>query len=339
MAEVGWTGSMVEERGRFFGPESKESSPDGYVLLDVLGDGHFGEVFRAYDPLRDQIVALKRFYLADVYDVDTRKDMVASARVELEAASRIRHPGLARVFAMGYDPRENLYVVQEFVKGKPLRALMEGSTPPDPLFAVKKTQFISSALAALHKGDVVHRDLKPENILLRAPDEAPVLVDFGIAYVPDFEGGFGPTGIQGTLPFIAPELLQGEPASCKADIYSLGVVLYEWLARRLPWDSKWKDWSAALHDKLHVRPTPLTTLLPEYFPEFTRIVDCLMNPDPQRRPSSTEVAQVCKELLEEAPLWSSLKRSSTERKIQTTNLLLRADSSDSWADYEPPSAG
>ena len=90
-------------------------------MLEKVGEGAFGEVFRAYDPLQDQIVAIKRIHLEKIYDVRKREDRLASARVELEAASRIYHPGVARVFAMGKDSEGGLYIVQEFVKGKGFR--------------------------------------------------------------------------------------------------------------------------------------------------------------------------------------------------------------------------
>lgn len=328
MARLGWSGSIAEERGRMPGRKrpkvegqprdgkseepaaevgaAAEGTPEGYTILEKLGDGAFGEVFRAYDPLRDQVVALKRIYLGKVYDPQKRSELLTSAKLELEAASQLRHPGLARVFAIGYDDDGNLYVVQEFVKGRPLTQLMGGQPAVDPILVAKKMQLMANALQALHKLKIVHRDLKPENILLRAPDDSPVLVDFGIAYVPGFEGGFGLVGIGGTFPFIAPELFHHAPVSNKADMYSLGVVLYTWLAGRLPWNLVGKDWESALKERLSGEPCPITSIRPDLSLGLVQLVERLMHPDPSHRPAAAEVADICRSIVESETAWEQL---------------------------------
>jgi tetratricopeptide (TPR) repeat protein len=298
MAELGSAGTLVEEAGRLPGPEQREALPDGYILLERLGRGAYGEVFRAYDPLRDQLVALKRIRAGRLYDSVKRDELLRSARLELEAASQIRHPGLARVFAIGHDQEGNGYVVQELVRGRPLRELMGRRPFLDAALVLAKARLIAASLRALHGRGIVHRDLKPENIILRAPDDSPALVDFGIAHVAGYEEGFGAVGLKGTFPYIAPELFQNRPAGPGADMYSLGVLLHEWLAGKLPWDLETLGWSDAVRRKLETRPEPLPGALPAGLLE---LVESLMAPEPERRPEAAEVEAWCERLLEEAP--------------------------------------
>ncbi|MBI4606509.1 MAG: protein kinase [Planctomycetes bacterium] len=291
MAELGWTEGLVEEKGRLPIPSRSEPLPGGYVILERLGGGAFGEVFRAYDPARDQIVALKRVYLGKVYNLEKRESLIASARIELAAASRVRHPGVARVYAVGHDEGGDAYVVQELVQGRSLRAFMDASRaqPADQGLVARKVQLIAAALQALHSSGVVHRDLKPENILLRAPDDSPVLVDFGIAHVGGAEG-LGLAGLGGTFPYIGPEAFRGARITAKGDMYSLGVLVYEWLAGRLPYDMEGKGWDEAVRDKLGGPPLPLPPGLPG---GLVGLVEALMDPEPARRPDAEEVESLC----------------------------------------------
>ena len=300
MAELGTSGALVEEEGRLAAPESEEPHPDGYILFQPsLGSGAFGEVFRAYDPLRGEIVALKRIRLGKVYDLQKRRELLTSARLELESAGRIRHPGLARVYALGFDGGGNVYIVQEFIKGKPLSHSMRSARLSMPAAVLPKAARIAEALGALHGEKVIHRDIKPENILLREPDESPVLVDFGLACMLDAEGGFGPTAIGGTFPFMAPEIFRNEAVTPKADMYSLGVLLYEWLTGRLPAELAGKSWSAAVDEKLRGRWISVAEARPSLPPRLHALVGGLMDLDPAKRPGAAETAEICASILAE----------------------------------------
>jgi len=300
MAEMGTGEGLVEEEGRLPAPDVEEPLPDGYIVFKPsLGSGAFGEVFRAYDPLRGEIVALKRIRVGKVYDLEKRRELLTSAHLELETAARIRHPGLARVYALGFDGAGNAYVVQEFIKGKPLSKLMAATRISEAPSVLGKVACIAEALEALHAEKIIHRDIKPENILLREPDESPVLVDFGLACMLDAEGGFGATGIGGTFPFIAPDLFRNEPVTAKADMYSLGVLMYEWLAGRLPWELAGKSWHAAVAEKLGQSAAPLSKARPDLPRRLHDLVGDLMDLDPARRPGAAETAAICAGILAE----------------------------------------
>ncbi len=293
MARLEVVESAVDERGRLASPGGKPVGSDGYLLLARLGQGQFGEVWRAYDPLRGQVVALKRFALERVYSADKRAAVLASARTELAAASRLRHPGIARVFAFGVDGADSAYVVQEFVDGPVLRARMSAATPDSPGRVLQTIGRIARALQTLHEAGVVHRDLKPENVLLRRPGDLPVLIDFGLAISP--AGVLDPALVAGTIAYMAPEQAAGKRVGGEADLYALGVILYEWWAGRRPLTFD----AATLDEKLdalaRVIPVPIADLRPDLGAECTELVDALLEKDPAERPPVDEVAAHCEE--------------------------------------------
>jgi tetratricopeptide (TPR) repeat protein len=224
---------LEEEQGREV-VQDLAVQPSGYLFRERLGEGAFGEVWRAYDPERFGDVAYKRLKLDQIYDVGRRQRVMATGRVELDSASRIRHPGVVRVLAIGTEPSGAAYVVQEFVPGCSLRSQMPDNAAADVGRVVACLEKIAHALAALHEAGVVHRDLKPENVLLREGG-SPVLVDFGLAFLPDEPRKDAQRNlIVGTLAYMPPEQAAGDEVDHRADLYALGVIAYEWLAGDRP---------------------------------------------------------------------------------------------------------
>ncbi|MCE9555796.1 MAG: protein kinase [Planctomycetes bacterium] len=295
MAEMELVEGAIEEQSRAIeaGPSAAESS---YIVRERLGGGAFGEVFRAYDPQRCQEVAVKRLKLDRLYDVSQRRRILASARVELEAASRVRHPGVVRVLALGTEPDGVAYVVQEFVPGRSLRALMPQDATSDPGMVLKQLQQIAGALSALHEAGVIHRDLKPENILVRE-DGSLVLVDFGIAHVT----GSRVTDadhIAGTVAYMAPEQAAGKRLDGRADLYALGVIGYEWLTGTRPLRPRGESFREIAKDLASREPPPITEFRPGLEARIANLVMALMEKNPRRRPgSAAEVAGLCEELV------------------------------------------
>ena len=272
--------------------EGADGAADAYVLRAKLGAGAFGEVYRAYDPERHREVAFKRIFLDRVYDPARRKQLTTSARLELDAASRVRHPGVVRVFAVGTEKGGGMYVVQEFVEGRDLRDVMDEAQPPELESTIATISEIAFALQALHDGGVVHRDLKPENVLVRR-DGTPVLVDFGIAHLtaneqPDDEGF-----IVGTMHYMAPEQMRGQVVDHRADLYALGAMAYEWLAGRLPIVPQGTSVIEEFRSMFTGTAVPLEELRPELPDALHSLVGSLLERDPQRRPQdAAEAAQM-----------------------------------------------
>jgi serine/threonine-protein kinase len=287
LARLDLKGSSIEEAPRPISDRPNDSGT-GYVIRSRLGSGGFGTVFRAFDMDAGRDVALKRIHIAALYDVGERQRLVASAKAELEAAAAIRHPGVVRVFAVGTEPNGDFYVVQEFVQGEGLQAVMARPGEKGAAEVVPFLLRIAQALDALHRAGVVHRDLKPGNIIVKGGWQ-PVLVDFGIAHVPS-RAEVAKENL-GTLQYTAPEQAAGEPAEAAADLYALGVIAYQWLTGKLPLDVP-ADIDAAVKMLRREDPVPLRKLRPDLPRELTDLVDQLLEKKPKKRPASaSEVAE------------------------------------------------
>jgi len=301
MAGLDLVEGAIEETARQLsdGPSPLKTS---YIIREQLGSGAFGEVFRVYDPQRGQDVALKRLRLEKLYDLSRRKQLLASARVELEAASRVRHPGVVRVLAIGTEPDGGTYIVQEYVPGRPLQELFpkQKDASADPHLVVSYVERIANALQALHEAGVVHRDLKPANILVRA-DGLPVLVDFGIAHMMDAKGAKDPQ-MAGTLPYMAPEQAMGRRLDGRADLYALGVIAYEWLAGVRPLRLRGSSLEDMARDIATRQPPPLSDFLPVILPELERLIMSMLAKKRRQRPASAlEVVEECQRLARSLP--------------------------------------
>ena len=225
---------VAEESGKPI-DDKPSGAVDGYLVRERLGGGTFATVYRAFDVERAREVALKVLDLESRYAKTERDRILDSARLDIEAANRARHPGLVKVFAIGRDARGNSYLAVEYIAGSSLREMLDGKPARDVKLACSTLADIAEALAALHAQGVVHRDLKPENIMLRA-DGSPVIVDFGIAHVLgiEFENGAVSRGTKG---YFSPQQGRGEAATPSDDMYSFGVIVWEWLSGARPDDS------------------------------------------------------------------------------------------------------
>jgi serine/threonine-protein kinase len=207
-----------------------------FVLQEKLGEGVSCHVFRGWDRSRSSPVALKILNWANVYD---RAAAMKQLRMEAAALARVKHPLVVRFLDFGFDPRWP-YLVTEFFEGRPLGELLRagGALPPEwSLFLVSQ---MADALGAVWRAGLVHRDIKPDNILV-GPNGNAKLIDFGLAKAEAIEATRERTGpeLAGTAAYLAPE--QAKDASVvdhRADIYSLGVTLYEALTGRLPFEGR-----------------------------------------------------------------------------------------------------
>jgi tetratricopeptide (TPR) repeat protein len=199
----------------------------GYLIRARLGGGTFGEVFRAYDLDNAREVAIKRLSFTGLYDVDRAAAIIASVERELDAATRVEHPGVARVYGLNRSGGGEFHLVQEFVEGPSLRSWMAAERVPDPHVVAHIALRIAQPLSAIHRAGVIHRDLKPENVMLRNGED-PVIIDFGIAHV-DRPGAAPPPGL-GTPAYMPPEQAAGRRLDARCDVFALGAIILEWLA-------------------------------------------------------------------------------------------------------------
>ncbi|MCC6551516.1 MAG: protein kinase [Polyangiaceae bacterium] len=189
-----------------------------YEILDRLGAGGMGSVWRAHDRALDEQVALK------VIQPALLGDPRALSRLcdEVKLARRITHPNVCRVFDLGEDGALT-FLTMELVEGATLRRLLaEG--PIEPARALDLLQEIVAGVSAAHAQGIIHRDLKPENVLIRR-DGGAVVADFGLAFGP--EGGRGAGAVAGTPAYMSPEQRRGEPLDARSDVFALGIVGFE----------------------------------------------------------------------------------------------------------------
>jgi serine/threonine protein kinase len=207
-----------------------------FVLQEKLGEGVSCHVFRGWDESRSSPVALKILNWANVYD---RTAAMKQLRMEAMALARVKHPLVVRFLDFGFDPRWP-YLVTEFFEGRPLGELLRSGGALPPEWALYLISQMADALGAVWQAGLVHRDIKPDNILV-GPNGNAKLIDFGLAKSDALEATRERTGpeLAGTAAYLAPE--QAKDASVvdhRADIYSLGVTLYEALTGRLPFEGR-----------------------------------------------------------------------------------------------------
>lgn len=237
--------------GRFIDAGSR------YRLESLIATGGMGEVWRGWDTALSRPVAIK------VLRREYAGDSIFRARFEAEArhAAALSDPGIAAVWDVGQSLDEDgvprPFLVMELVEGQPLSALIRRGQGMDPEVVRDLISQAGDALAAAHRAGIVHRDVKPANILV-TPERRVKLTDFGIARALSAMALTGTGAVMGTPQYLSPEQARGEPASPASDVYGLGVVAYECLTGRRPFDKETAVATALAHLNDPVPPLPAT---------------------------------------------------------------------------------
>jgi serine/threonine-protein kinase len=244
-----------------------------FRLLEKLGQGGMGVVFKAEDTKLGRTVALKFLNQHFSAQPSGRARFLQEAR----AVAALTHPNICTIFEID-EAEGQLYMVLEFCPGETLRTLVkEGAVRG--LHAIAVTRDAALAAAAAHAKGVVHRDIKSSNIIV-SPEGRAKLLDFGISRVSDSADVTHTSGLPGTLQYMAPELFRGEPAGPATDIWSLGVVLYEAITGQLPFEGRQDETVRAI---LNREPAPPSRLRSEVPASVDAIVQRAMAKDPARR--------------------------------------------------------
>jgi serine/threonine protein kinase len=248
-----------------------------YRVGALLGAGGMGEVWAARDLLLDRPVAVKVLGAALAGDGRAAERL----RREARAAARLDHPNIARMLDLGeHDGRP--YLAMELLEGESLAARIDRAAPMPPAEAARVVAAVADALQAAHSAGVVHRDVKPGNVFLTSGGEVKVL-DFGIASAAG-EADLTTGDLLGTAAYLAPERALGRPATPAADLYSLGVVLYQLLAGRRPFQGGSDIELAMAH--VTARPVPLALVAPSTPPSLVAACEHALAKDPAARPPS-----------------------------------------------------
>ena len=257
---------------------------DHYEIMRMLGEGGMNRVYLAKDVATDQLVVLK--FPND--DLIGNVAVFERYRRETEIGSRLNHPHIQHSLNDGEERREN-YLVVEYVQGRSLRKVLDerAPNPLSPDEAVRITLQVCDALAYCHKHGVFHRDIKPENIMVLDNGDIKI-IDFGIALL---EGARrvtwrGLSSTVGTPDYMAPEQLQGQRGSATSDIYGIGVVLYEMLCGRIPFEGE--NIFAVLNQHVMQDPPSILHHNPALSPALATVVMRAIRRDPEKRYGSME---------------------------------------------------
>ena len=246
-----------------------------YKILEKLGEGGMGVVYKAHDTKLERTVALK-FLSADLTaNPQTKSRFIQEAR----AASRLDHPNISVIHEIGDTDDGRSFICMGYYDGETLEERIERD-PPDIETSVSIALQIAKGLQSAHKSGIVHRDIKPANIMITSGAEVKI-VDFGLAKLMS-ESGITETGRSvGTLAYMSPEQLQGKKIDTRTDLYSLGVLLYEMITGQRPFAEE--HYAALMYSIVNVDPPPPSLINPSVPKELDQIVLQLISKNPDQR--------------------------------------------------------
>jgi predicted Ser/Thr protein kinase len=262
----------------------------GFRVVSLLGEGAMGAVYLAEDEATGRRVALK-LLVPELADDDRFRRRFAR---ETEIAARLDHPNVVRVLASG-EAGGALYLAMEFVDGSDLRKLLRSEGPLEVERTLALLEQVAAALDAAHTAGLVHRDVKPGNVLVASADggEHAWVCDFGLArHVSAVSSLTSDRGFVGTIDYVPPEQIEGETITARADVYSLGCVLYECLSGRRPFDRDSE--LSVLFAHLNEPPPRLSDVRPDLPEALDAVIATALAKSPEDRQAS------CGELVSEA---------------------------------------
>ncbi|HSE62434.1 MAG TPA: protein kinase [Thermoanaerobaculia bacterium] len=267
MADRGAAGPRISKLGR-------------YEVVSELGKGAMGIVYLAKDPAIGRLVAIKTIRItSDGDEEDTQEFRERFAR-EAQTAGILSHPNIVTIHDIGEDPETQMsYIAMEYIEGKNLKQLL-GEKTKFPFEQVSEiVAEVAEALDYAHRKGIIHRDVKPANIIITTDGKVKI-TDFGIAKIAS--SNLTTTGqFLGTPNYMSPEQVSGSPVDGRSDLFSLGVVLYELLTSRKPFQGD--NLTAISYKIVHEDFTPPATVLPDVPVDFNDIVSRAMAKDPWNR--------------------------------------------------------
>jgi serine/threonine protein kinase len=255
-----------------------------YRLLDQVGRGAMGIVWRGRDELLDRDVAIKQIVLAPMASATEARASYERTLREARTAARLSHPGVVTVFDV-VEENGSPWIVMELVRARPLDQVIAEDGPLPPARAAQLGLGLLEALTSAHEAGVLHRDVKPSNVLI-SPDGKAVLTDFGIATIQGDPNLTQAGMVVGTPGFSPPERVRGIPATPASDLWSLGATLYAAVEGRGPFDRA--GGSAAIVASIATEPAPRAPSAGPLAP----VIDALLKADPAERPDGATAARM-----------------------------------------------
>ncbi|MEU2587447.1 protein kinase [Streptomyces avermitilis] len=263
-----------------------------YRLVESIGQGGMGRVWRATDEMLDRQVAVKEMRIDGLDAEDTRTRRERTLR-EARATARINHPNVVRIYDV-VDESDRLWIVMELVDGRSLERIVMEDGPLGPGETARIGRELVAALRQVHAGGVLHRDIKPGNVLVENRGRRVVLTDFGIAAIQDAKALTMVGMLVGSPDYMAPERVSGRPQGPPSDVWSLGATLCAALGGHSPFSRS--TTLATLHAVLYEEPE-----LPAEAGELRQILAALLEKEPSVRPGLEEVATALEALVAPGP--------------------------------------
>ncbi|MGI8641784.1 MAG: protein kinase domain-containing protein [Pyrinomonadaceae bacterium] len=253
-----------------------------YTIDEFIVLGSFGAVYRATDQKLGRTVAVK------ILKPDLKEDIAEEAQElfqrEAQAAGALNHPHIVAVTDVGED-FGIAYLVMEWLEGRTLEQELRQHQQISLLNTKIILEQITSALSLAHEQNIVHRDIKPSNIHLGRPDEIFVKVlDFGIAKVTTSATNAVASRIAGTFAYMPPEQIEGKIIDARTDIYALGILLFQMLSGKLPFEKKSEDY--LIQQQIMAKPPLLTDFCPQFSPAIADVIDRALAKNPAKRQQS-----------------------------------------------------
>ena len=249
-----------------------------YRIVEKLGEGGMGIVYKALDMTLNRDVALKFLPPEYTRDKDAQERFVREAK----AASALDHPNICTIHEINKTEDEQVFIVMAYYEGQSLKGKIKRG-PMKQRDVIDIALQVAQGISAAHKKGIIHRDVKPTNIMITNEGAAKIL-DFGIAKLSGQEGLTRPLSTVGTVSYMSPEQARGETVDVRTDIWSLGIVMYEMITGRLPF--KGDNTQAILYSVMNEEPRSVKDLRSEIPPGLEHIIQKALVKDPKKRFSS-----------------------------------------------------
>ena len=249
-----------------------------YKVIEVLGKGAMGIVYKALDPDINREVAVKTVHFDMATEGTQLEDVQARFMREAQAAGRLTHPNIVMIYDVGREG-DMTYIVMQCIEGRSLAKIIGAEDRVTPDYIVRLMTQVCQALDYAHQKGIVHRDIKPANILIDHSGN-PFLADFGVARM-DTSTVTQTGTVMGTPSYMSPEQVMGKRIDKRSDIFSLGVILFELLSGKRPFDGE--SITTVMYRIVHESPRSLRDMLKDVPPGFDFIISKALAKDPEQR--------------------------------------------------------
>ena len=269
-----------------------------FRIVEELGRGAMGVVYRAIDPLIERTVAIKTIPL-DLPEAERAQFEERFLR-EAKSAGRLSHPNIVTIYDVG-EAGDVAYIAMEYLRGQSLKDILDQHGPLPLDLALDTAIQMADALAFAHEHGVVHRDVKPGNVIVLKDRGVIKLTDFGIAHINAAQSETRAGVLLGSPRYMAPEQITGKPVDGRTDVFSTGVVLYEMLTGQAPFNAP--DLHMLLYRIVNEAPLPASRLRPDIHADVDRLLTRCMAKQPNLRPAGArELSQELKKIAALGPI-------------------------------------